>query len=436
MNIRTRAAQALCPVLQQKASLTQPLAQAQQGLSAADAALVQEICFGVMRFLPRLQAMSRLLLKQAWKNKDTDLHALLLVGMYQLIYTRIPAHAALSETVEGARELNKTWATKVLNACLRRVQEEGANLVAQANQKQEAAYAHPSWLLKAWKKSFGTDWQAIAEANNQRPPFTVRVNTQAISRDDYLKTLADQGIQAEPAPYATTGVYFAQALKVENLPGFAQGWVSVQDEAAQLAADLLQVKAKMRVLDACCAPGGKSMHLLQAYPQLGELVALDKDPQRLQAVQTSLDRLQPQAPCQLICADAAQPDTWWDGQAFDRILLDAPCSGTGVIRRHPDIKHLRRLSDIDALVAIQQKLLQSLWPLLTPNGILVYATCSTLTRENKDVMANFIYQHPDAEVIKLDTFSWGQASGIGRQLLPQPQGHDGFFYACLKKVAS
>lgn len=426
---RFKAVQALLPVLQQKASLSSSLPRAQQGLSTEDAALTQALAFGVCRFYPRLSYWSEQLLERPFKHKDLDVQILLLIGLYQLQEGRVADYAAIDTCVESSKKLNKPWASKLLNACLRRFQREQEALTSLAAGKEIAATAHPHWLLKKLKKAWPAYWRDLCDANNQQPPMTLRVNQRRIHRDAYLAQLLEQGFESHPTPYSPDGITLVQPVHPAGLPGFAEGHFSVQDEAAQLAPSLLELQAGQRVLDACCAPGGKTAHLAETADI--QLLALDVDAQRLGRVHENLARLQ--LPAEVKCADAAIPADWWDGQAFDRILLDAPCSATGVIRRHPDIKLLRRETDIKELASIQLKLLQALWPLLKPGGLLLYATCSVLPEENQHPLASFLHHTADARQRPINA-DWGLEQKFGRQLLPKADGQDGFFYCLLEKA--
>ncbi|WP_218563903.1 16S rRNA (cytosine(967)-C(5))-methyltransferase RsmB [Marinospirillum perlucidum] len=429
---RLSSVQALVPVLRQEASLSATLPPAQEGLSSEDAALTQALAFGVCRFYPRLQFYTQKLLQKPLKARDTDVLALLMVGLYQLQEKRVADYAAIDTCVEASKKLKKPWASKLLNACLRRFQREEDELRALADNKESPATAHPPWLLKKIKKAYPTQWHAICAANNQQPPLVLRINQRKITRDDYLKVLNDAGLAASATAWSPWGIRLEEACNPVHLPGFEKGWLSVQDEAAQLTPLLMDLQPGQRVLDACCAPGGKTTHLLET--QDIELLALDSEEKRLPRVHDNLKRLQLDA--QVVCADASEPEAWWDGQAFDRILLDAPCSATGVIRRHPDIKLLRRDSDIRQLAQVQTKLLEKLWPLVKEGGRLVYATCSLLPEENQQPLDAFTYQHPDAQRIPLDDLGWGQTTRWGRQLLPSEEATDGFFYAAFIKDSS
>ncbi len=433
MNPRLAAARALAAVLAGKASLASSLPTQLERVSDRDKGLVQELAFGTARWQPRLSALALALLSKPFRKADQDVEALLLVGLYQLLYTRIPAHAAIAETVGCATALKKPWAKGLLNAVLRRAQREAETLLPTLEKDPVVLTAHPRWLQKSLKAFWPDDWLAICEANNSHPPFTLRVNQRVTSRDAYLAELLDCGIAGQATPFSKDGITLATACDVTALPGFADGAVSVQDEAAQLAADLLMLEPEQRVLDACCAPGGKTCHILESQAQLREVVAIDLEPQRLDRVKASLERLKLKA--SIVAGDARAVDQWWDGQVFQRILLDAPCSATGVIRRHPDIKLTRQTDDIAALAQLQGELLDALWPTLAENGILLYATCSTLPTENTEVIAAFLQRTSDAQELPFQA-AFGKAQPHGQQLLAQVGGHDGFYYARLIKQAA
>ncbi|MFC3608051.1 16S rRNA (cytosine(967)-C(5))-methyltransferase RsmB [Stutzerimonas tarimensis] len=433
MSPRLAAARALAAVLGGKASLGGSLPEPLSQVAPRDRGLTQELAFGTARWQPRLAGLAASLLQKPFKAGDRDVEALLLVGLYQLLYTRIPPHAAIGETVGCVDKLKKPWAKGLLNAVLRRAQREGEALLAELEHDPVIRVAHPRWLQKRLKADWPEHWEAICAANNLHPPLTLRVNRRQTSRDDYLAELADASIETFACPYSEDGIRLAIPCEVPGLPGFAEGRFSVQDEAAQLSAGLLELAPGQRVLDACCAPGGKTCHLLERQPALAELVAIDGEPGRLGRVRENLSRLQLQA--RLIAADARELAAWWDGQPFQRILLDAPCSATGVIRRHPDIKLTRQEADIAALAALQGQLLDALWETLEVGGILLYATCSVLPEENSDTIAAFLARTPGARELAI-AGAFGLAQPHGRQLLPQAEGHDGFYYAKLIKVAA
>jgi len=433
MNPRLAAAKALAAVLSGKASLNSSLPTQMDKVEDRDRGFTQDLAFGTARWQPRLSALAAKLLQKPFKAADADVEALLLVGLYQLLYTRVPAHAAIGETVGCADKLKKPWAKALLNAVLRRAQRESETLLAELEHDPVVRTAHPRWLQKSLKAFWPQQWEAICAANNAHPPMILRVNRRHHTRDAYLDLLSEAGIAARACVYSRDGIILDAATDVRSLPGFAEGWISVQDEAAQLAADLLDLAPDQRVLDACCAPGGKTCHILEAEPALAGVVAVDLEAKRLVRVRENLERLGLSA--ELIAADGRDTATWWDGKPFQRILLDAPCSATGVIRRHPDIKLTRQPDDIAALALLQGELLDALWKTLEVGGILLYATCSTLPTENTEVIEAFLARTPGARELDLAT-----AAGIkqphGRQLLAQEGGHDGFYYAKLIKIAA
>lgn len=430
MNARLAAARALAKVLAGQASLATSLPVQLARVAVKDRALVQDLSYGSARWHPRLSGLLAHCLEKPLKAADTDLEALLLIGLYQLLYTRIPAHAVVSETLKAADLLKKTWSKGLLNAVLRRIEREGAALLTVLEHDPVIRTAHPRWLQKKLKTAWPEHWELICQANNLHPPMTLRVNALQTNNLLYRRALEQIGMQATPCPFAAQGLRLENACPVSALPGFTDGACSVQDEAAQLAAPLLELSAGQRVLDACCAPGGKTTHLLETEPAVAEVFALDNAPQRLTRVVENLTRLNLSA--RLIAADAADLAAWWDGQLFERILLDAPCSATGVLRRHPDIKLTRLPEDLPPLCALQAQLLEALWKTLAPGGILLYATCSVLPEENTKQIGAFLAQTVDAQELVIDA-PWGIAQTHGRQLLPTPNGHDGFYYAKLQK---
>lgn len=426
--VRARAALILRAVTHHDGSLAKGLADASEH---PDGALLQELCYGVCRHFRALGFLLDQLLERPLRNKDADVHALLLIGLYQLRHLRIPPHAAVNETVAAAGALGKSWARSLVNAVLRRSLKSADALDrALAGQPIAIRQSHPDWLVHALQTDWPQDWEAILEANNQRAPMTLRVNPLRSSRDDCLAQLAGAEIAAHRGHWSDAAICLEAPVRSEVLPGYAEGRVSIQDEASQRVAPLLRTGPGQRILDACAAPGGKTAHLLEQQPDLKALVAIDIHPERLQGIHQTLSRLGLDAT--LICADAAEPAMWWDGKPFDRILLDAPCSATGVIRRHPDIKLLRRAEDFPVLVQRQRALLDALWPLLSPGGLLLYTTCSLLRAENEHVIDGFLGTGTGA---KPEAFAaeWGVECRHGRQLLPTPAGPDGFYYCALRK---
>lgn len=430
MKPRVACARALAELLRQRGSLASSLPQWQDKVDATDRALVRELCYGSMRYYPRLNAIATQLLEKPLRAKDSDVQALILLGLYQLDYTRIPDHAAIGETAGAAKALKKPWATGLINGVLRRYQRERDDLTAKLNANPEFTSAHPQWLLQAYQVAWGDEAEQIVSANNAHPPLTIRLDTRQEKRDDYLRLLAKEGIDAKPTAFSHCGLTLPPCDPT-TLPGFSKGLLSVQDEATQFAAPLLDLEPGQRVLDACAAPGGKTGHILQSQPGLAEVVALDLEARRLERVSENLQRLQVNA--KVVAGDAGEPSHWWEGVLFDRILLDAPCSATGIIRRQSDIKLLRSAADIDRLTQLQSRLLDALWPLLKPGGILLYATCSALPAENSQQATAFLQRTANAQEIPIEA-PWGIPQPVGRQLLQQQGGHDGFYYAKFKKV--
>ncbi|HJS21127.1 MAG TPA: 16S rRNA (cytosine(967)-C(5))-methyltransferase RsmB [Steroidobacteraceae bacterium] len=415
-------------------ALDDALAQA-PAVAAPDRAALQALAFGTVRWHLRIAHWLDALLERPGQVRGPLLRALLEVALHQLGFSSHPAHAVVNEAVEAARLIGEARAAGLVNALLRRFLRERAAIEAQAIAHAEARHAHPAWLIAA----LGSDWPADAErvlaANNEPAPLWLRVNARRTSVGDYLTTLRQHDIEARADERLPDAIVLAKPLDVARLPGFAAGLVSVQDGAAQLAAPLLAAAQGMRVLDACAAPGGKTCHILERTPGVAELVALERSRERLQLVEDNLQRLGLKA--QLVCGDAAHPEEWWDGAVFQRILLDAPCSATGVIRRHPDIKLLRRAADIVSLSGEQAAMLRALWPLLEPGGRLVYCTCSVLRAENHAVIAAFLADEPSAVSAalphELDVVGTRAADATGLQILPGAAGMDGFYYACLER---
>ncbi|OAH98500.1 16S rRNA (cytosine(967)-C(5))-methyltransferase [Methylomonas methanica] len=431
MNLRGCSAQILGHVLNDGQSLTAAL---EHGLAklkdSKDRAFVQALCYGVIRHFYALDFMLSRLLSKPLKQKDGDIKALLLIGLYQLQHMRVKSHAAVSETV--AATSHKPWAKSLVNAILRQYLRDAETLQQACTRDSQAHHNHPDWIVDLLKHDWPEHYEKILHANDQAPPMALRVNLQQGSRAAYLDELTAQGIAALPVDCCETAIRLDQALAVEQLPAFTQGRVSVQDTAAQLAAELLDAQPGQQVLDLCAAPGGKTAAILERQPALASLLAVDVDQQRLQRVTDNLQRLNLHA--ETLTADASQPALWANNRQFDRILLDAPCSGFGVIRRHPDIKLLRRADDIGVLQALQAKILAKAWQLLKPGGILLYATCSVLKQENEAQIAAFLAEHADASEIRIDAH-WGIARPHGRQIITGDRQMDGFYYAKLHKAA-
>ncbi|WP_058960613.1 16S rRNA (cytosine(967)-C(5))-methyltransferase RsmB [Type-E symbiont of Plautia stali] len=422
-NLRSLAAQLIERVVDKGESLSAILPGAQKTLADKDGALLQELCFGVMRTLPQLEALIGKLMERTLTGKQRVLHYLIMVGLYQLLYTRVPAHAALAETVAGAEVLKRTALKGLINGVLRQFQRQQEELVAAVDQGPQR-YWHPGWLLKRLQTAWPDRWQQIVDANNQRPPMWLRVNRQHHSRDAWLNLLQAEDKAAFPAD-APDALRLESPAPVSQLPGFDQGWVTVQDLSAQRCALLLEPQNNEAILDLCAAPGGKTTHILEIAPQ-AKVLAVDIDQQRLTRVHENLQRLGMQA--EVRQGDGRTPAEWCGDQQFDRILLDAPCSATGVIRRHPDIKWLRRDRDIPELAALQREILNAVWPRLKSGGTMIYATCSILPEENHQQIAAFLAEHDDAAAEQLPE---GQINGW--QVFPSVDGGDGFFYAKLIK---
>ena len=396
-----------------------------------DGGLLQELCFGSCRHFHELDFLAGTLLSKPLRPRDQDIRCLLVIGIYQLRFLRIPDHAAVNETVEATTLMGKPWARALVNGVLRSYQKSLPMLDQKLTKASaEVRSSHPYWLLKRLRHDWGTLASSVMDANNRRAPMTLRVNARKVTATRYLDQLEAAGIAARPGSLAPTAVYLEKPCAVTLLPGFADGLVSVQDEASQLTAGLLNLAPGQRVLDACAAPGGKTCLILESEPGLGSMQALDISAARQQTLEQNLQRLGLDA--MVGVGDASRPDTWWDGIPFDRILLDAPCSATGVIRRHPDIKLLRRDEDLADLQAQQRLMLSRLWPCLKPGGHLLYATCSVLRCENEDIICAFLESQPDVKCTAMAA-DWGVECRFGRQLLPDPEGTDGFYFCLLTK---
>ena len=412
----------------------QNLAEAESGARLTDPrdrAFARYLAYGVLRWLNALDWLARQLLKRPLKQRDRDIHRLILLGLYQLWKDGSAPHAAINEAAESARIAGKPWAVGLINAVLRKFQREQDRWLARLATHDER-FAHPEWLLTSLKEDWPCDWENIVEANNCAAPLWLRLNRN-VPAAETLERLQQDGFALQRHEAATDAVKVEPAAPVQELAGFSSGRFSVQDPAAQLAALLLEARSNHRVLDACAAPGGKTGHLLELAPDM-DLYVLDRSQQRLQMVRDNLQRLgyQEGPRIRLQQADASLPDAWWDGILFDRILLDAPCSASGVIRRHPEIKWLRTDQQVHEAAALQATLLDRLWPLLKPGGMLLYATCSVLRNENGRQITRFLERTEDAVQSDFDA-TWGRQDGPGRQLLPGELEMDGFFYARLCK---
>lgn len=429
---RLVASLALCRVINHGESLDKALlASGIETLEdSRDNAFARSLTYGALRWYHHVDAILDDLLDKPLARKQADLRCLLLVALYQLAHTDIAPHAVVSESVNAATSLRKGWARGLVNAVLRNYQRRRGAIEQKLQHDAVARTSHPQWLLDMLREAWPDHWQAITEANNRQAPMTLRVNSSQLQRDEYLAELELACIQAQASPDSPDGLTLNAPRPVESVPGFREGRVSVQDIAPQLAADLLDARPGMNVLDACAAPGGKTAHLLERSEGRINLTAIEIDVKRARRIEENLQRLSLQA--RVMTADASQPDQWWDGRGFERILLDAPCSGTGVIRRHPDIKLLRRRSDIEAYTNLQMRLLTRLWPLLLPGGKLLYATCSILPQENSRLVSDFISAQDDAQEDKIHV-NCGHMCDTGIQIFPGTNDMDGFFYTRLVK---
>jgi 16S rRNA (cytosine967-C5)-methyltransferase len=417
-NVQLEAAKVVSRVLQGR-NLTQVLGESlrmQVEFTPQQRGALQDLCYGTLRYYGQIEQMLSSLM--AHPARDTQMQHLLMVAIYQLEYTKAGSHVIVDQAVTAAKRINPK-AGGLVNGVLRNYQRSREGLLEAALRKDVSRYSYPQWWISMVQRQYGAEARAILEAGNQHPPMTLRINTRQTTTAAYLALLESQDIDAhlvEP-----DALILEIPVAVDRLPKFAQGWVSVQDAGAQFAASLLDVKAGMRVLDACAAPGGKTAHLLELAEI--ELVAVDKDEARLQRVRDNLARINLKA--QIVCGDAGTPADWWDGKLFHRILADVPCSASGVVRRHPDIKWLRRAVDIESFAKQQAHILEALWALLAVEGKLLYATCSIFARENQQVVDAFLAHHPEATQLVIDSIPNGQ-------LLPN-EAHDGFFYAVLQK---
>lgn len=432
MGAREAAVCALLAVLDEGRTLDDALAAVMPALGdRRDRSLAQELCYGTLRRLEQLQRLSERLLAKPLKRRDRDVALLIMLGLHQLMYTRIPPHAAVAETVEVARSRGKPWAAGLLNAVLRTFQRQKPEVLSSASVLSEVGWALPGWLRAELENAWPEHWQSIALAMSERPPMSLRVNLRRIDRDSFVERCAEIGLSGRPISFTSGGVELAEAYDVSQLPGFEEGWVSVQDGAAQLAAGVLAPAPGQRVLDACAAPGGKTCQILETAPKDVRVTAIDSDVGRVERILENLLRLGLEA--EVAVGDATDPGrSPWAQRAYQRILLDVPCSATGVIRRHPDIKLLRRPGDIVRMAERQARMLEAMWPLLARGGRLLYVTCSVLPAENEHQILAFLGRHIDSRELPIEA-PWGWPREVGRQVLPGDNGMDGFYFACLEK---
>ncbi len=434
MSARVAASRIVKKVVEDKQQLKLALSEDSGFISAGkDKAWIQEVCYGTLRWYLQMEYLLDQLLARPVKKKDSILKYLLITAIYQLRFMQTPDYAVVSETVAACKALKKESAKGMVNAVLRRYQRESESLLAKLAQTSHLASSHPEWLFNRLRKDWPQHYPAILDANNQRPPMYLRCNSRIVKRTDYIQRLKQAGIEAETCKHTEFGIRLATPCPVEELPGFYDGLVSVQDMAAQLASELLQLHPGQKVLDACAAPGGKSAALLEREAGLDAVTLVEKDPVRTRQIRENLERLKLSATIEV--SDLLEIDNWWNGEAFDRILLDAPCSATGVIRRLSDIKLLRTEQQVNEINKIQKQLLECAWTVLKPGGLLLYATCSVLKQENSDTIREFIdrrsssQQAPIAVPCSIDT-------GYGAQILTGADDMDGFFYAAIMKKPS
>ncbi|QTH63001.1 16S rRNA (cytosine(967)-C(5))-methyltransferase RsmB [Psychrosphaera ytuae] len=428
-NVRAKAAEVLLAVMDKGQSLSEALPNAQKQISSKDHALLQEMCFGAIRLFPRFDAITNQLLSKKMKGKQRVFHHLIIIGLYQIEEMRIPEHASVAETVQAAVALKASGLKGLINACLRNYMRNKDAILKKIN-NDVVEYCHPNWFIKRIQAAYPTQWQAILANNLKRSPMWLRVHTNNCALDQFVSELKQHEIGCtQPLP-SETAILLDKPMPVEKIPGFEQGWFTVQDGAAQHAALLLEPKDGDVILDACAAPGGKTLHILDMAET--SVTAADIDESRLDRVRENLARLGETA--SVICGDLTLSQTIGDRE-FDRILLDAPCSATGVIRRHPDIKWLRRSEDIDNLATVQKQILQTLWGKLKPGGTLLYATCSILPSENVDLMREFLASTDNAELSLIDhpLNQSESAENPGWQIFPGEHNMDGFYYCRIKK---
>lgn len=442
--VRAKAARIVADVAERGRSLDAVLS-GESTATKQERGLLRSLSYDSIRWYIRLDALLARLLSRPNQTLEPEIRALAIVGLCQLIYTDIPAHAAVAETVAATRLLKQPRASGFINAILRRCQREQAKLLPQIDRDLAVRTAHPRWMVEKLRKDWGDRANDILDANNQRPPFWIRVNRLRVTPANYREQLQAKQIGVVASMFDDTALLLDRAMDVSELPGFDAGLVSVQDAAAQLAGHLLDPQPGERILDACAAPGGKTSHLLELMPELAALTAVDVSPERLTRVTQNLQRLFAKSDvAEVRAADAAQPESWWDGKPFNRILLDVPCSATGVIRRHPDIKLLRRSDDIAALAARQSQLLRSAWTLLQPGGRLLYASCSALQAETTAVIEEFMRTERGARDVTgerlqalpgfAEALGEGTRAGVsGLRIAAGSAGMDGFYYALLDK---
>lgn len=426
VEVRQQAVNILLKIIEDYQSLDSVIEGEIDEVAEVDRPLLQLLCYGVMRWQHQLHEWLIQLSDRPASKLKPEVRVLILLGLYQLKYTRIPPHAAIHATVECAPALKAPHAKGLVNAVLRqfqRLQDRGELLDNEATR-----YSHPDWMIEQIKQDWPDDWQYILENNNQQAPMVLRVDTSKVSRPEYIAALSEKNISASEHQHSEFAIVLEKAVNVTELPDFDEGLVSVQDAAAQLAVPLLKAESQHRILDACAAPGGKTAQILQQVKP-HELHAMDNSQLRLEKLQPLFERIG--ASATVIVGDASRPDEWWDGRQYERILLDAPCSASGVIRRHPDIKHLRSAKALQKIAKRQSRILDAIWTTLASGGRMLYATCSIFKVENEQQVSAFLQRHEDASLEEIQT-EWGRGT-IGRQILPGDDGMDGFYFAVLNK---
>ena len=426
-NPRTIAALAIFHVVFRGRQLNRVLEHALGQANSENRGIITEVTYGVVRWFWLLEHELNQLLARPVRRKDQDVLCLLCVGLYQLKFLRIPRYACVSETVDATADLGKPWARGLVNAVLRKYLSSEGQFKSNGL-TDDCRFSHPQWIIDLIKQEWPEYWEEILRANNCRPKMTLRLNVNKTGVSEYLDILKQNHVLASVDQTSPVALRLEKRIGVEKLPGFSSGVVSVQSSASQLAALSMELAPGQRVLDACSAPGGKLVHMLEIEPELEEIVAIDIDQARTAEIVDNLNRVQNDV--QVITADAARPDEWWDGNPFDRILVDAPCSAFGVVSKHPDIKHHRKPEDLDRVVELQRHLLEGLLPLLNRNGKLLYTTCSILARENDGQIEAILRNHPNISIDQLPP-SLGHQTRFGRQRLQDNAGGDGFYYARL-----
>lgn len=426
-NLRADAAKVLHQILEEGQSARECLPLAQLPHKEQDKAWLQEMVYGVLRNLPILQFWLRQLLDKPLKNRFKIVEQLIMLGFYQLAFSRVSQHAAVSETVAACQPLNTLAMKGLVNAILRTFLRD--EMSQQEAPNKQIASGLPKWLYKKLEAEYKDVFVDLSTNMQLKAPIWLRVNTRKISHEHFTEELKKASVEFTDSPGHPEAFILLKGYDVTSLPGFDSGWFAVQDGAAQLAAHYLKPEQGESILDCCAAPGGKICHIIELEPNISKTVALEIDEKRALKIKENLVRLGHDA--DIVVGDASMPEKWWDGRLFDRVLLDAPCSATGIIRRHPDIKWLRKAKDIDVLVNLQKKILDAIWPLIKPGGTMLYVTCSILPEENHLQIRDFLSRTDNALID--DTFYNDSVDRSGKQILPGDQQMDGFYYARLLK---